>query len=107
MLADMNRLMTLLLLGLGGWGLTGCDPERRKKCEWYLVPDPERKGQVDEGMIPVCARNYISNKQDCRLQTTLKYAKKLHKKTFRYVDLKVENYGLPRTIKEITLCKED
>ena len=84
--------------------LFACDPERRKECEWVLVPDKSRIDKVDEGFIPVCARNYVSQKQDCRLQTKLDYAKKVHKKTFRYTELVVVDYGKPRTIKEITFC---
>lgn len=85
--------------------ISSCDPEHKKKCEWYLVPDTDRIGQVDEKYIPVCARNFIINKQDCRLQTTLEFAKKVHKRKFRYVDLKVKDYGLPRTIEYIEFCE--
>ena len=85
---------SLLLIFLGA-----CDPERRNECEWYLEPDPSRIGKTDGDLIPVCARNFVSNKQDCRLQTTLDYAKKVHKMTFRYNELVVVDYGKPRTIK--------
>lgn len=86
--------------------LLGCDPEHKKKCEWYLVPDtdPARAGKVGEGYIPVCARNYETNKQDCRLQTTLKFAEKVYQRKFKYIDLKVKNVGIPRTIDEIEMC---
>ncbi|MBF0440797.1 MAG: hypothetical protein HQK54_02720 [Oligoflexales bacterium] len=86
--------------------LTGCDPEHRKKCEWYLEPDPQRAGKVDKEYIPVCARNYVTNKQDCRLQTTLEYAKKVSLMKFRYTDLSVEHLGNPRTITQIKFCDE-
>ena len=86
---------------------TGCDPERRTKCEWYLTADPSRIGKTDHGLIPVCARNYVANKQDCRLQTNLDYAKKNHLRAFKYDDLKVVDYGKPRTIKEITFCEPE
>ena len=84
-----------------------CDPERKSQCEWYLVPDETRIGKTDKGYIPVCARNYVSVKQDCRLQTTLQFAKKVHEKTFKYVELTVEDYGNPRTIKEIKFCSSN
>ncbi len=84
---------------------SGCDKERRDKCEWYLVPDESRLGKTDVEYIPVCARNYVSNKQDCRLQTTLKFAEKVYKLKFRYIDLKVSDFGKPRTIKEIKFCE--
>lgn len=84
----------------------GCDPEGRKDCQWYLVPDTSRIGQTAPDLIPVCARNFETNKQDCRLQTSLAYAKKVEKMRFRYIDLKVKNSGTPRTISEITFCKQ-
>lgn len=85
-------------------GLSACDPERKKQCEWYLMPNTSKKARVDEGFISVCARNLIANKEDCRLQTTLSFAKKVYGKTFRYVDLKVKSFGIPRTIQEMTFC---
>ncbi|MBQ46267.1 MAG: hypothetical protein CMP10_02005 [Zetaproteobacteria bacterium] len=83
----------------------GCDPERREKCEWYLMPDKERRGQTEENMIPVCARNLKSSKEDCRLQTTLKFAEHAWNRKFRYIDLKVESYGNPRSISQIEFCE--
>lgn len=84
--------------------LTACDPEHKEKCEWYLVPDVERIGQADEGYIPVCARNYVVNKQDCRLQTTQPFAEKVYQRRFRYTDLRIKNYRAPRTVEEIRFC---
>ena len=83
---------------------TGCDPERKNACEWYLMPNVVRQTRVDEGYIPVCARNLKIGKEDCRLQTTLKFATKVHQRPFRYVDMKVKTYGLPRTIDSIKFC---
>lgn len=93
--------------------LFSCDLDHKKKCEWYLVPDEDRvkdgsmDESIDEGFIPVCARNYKSRKQDCRLQTTLEYAQSHYKQLFRYVDLKVKNPGIPRTVEQIDFdrCK--
>ncbi len=84
---------------------TGCDPDHKKKCEWYLVPDKDRIGKVDKGMIPLCARNFVVNKQDCRLQSPLKFAEEHYQKKFRYVDMKVDGPGLPRTVEKITHCE--
>lgn len=86
--------------------VAACDPDHKKKCEWYLVPDTDRAGKSDPGFIPVCARNYVANKQDCRLQTKLSFAKKVYNMTFRYTDLKVQDFGLPRTIDSITFCSK-
>lgn len=86
-------------------GLT-CDHDRKNQCEWYLMPDIDRVGQADEGFIPVCARNFVNNKQDCRLQTTEKFAREHYNKPFRYEDMKVKNLGIPRTIETITFCSK-
>lgn len=98
----MRFLLSLMLIP----ALFGCDPNHINKCEWYIVPDVDRLGQVDEGMIPVCARNFVVNKQDCRLQTTLPFAEKIYKKKFRYVDLKTKSASRPRTIDEIRFCED-
>ena len=98
----VKKIFFLHLLFLS---LLGCDPERKKKCEWYLVPDLDRTGTIDPGYIPVCARNYIVNKQDCRLQATLEFARDAYNKKFRLVDLKVKSPGIPRTVTTIDFSK--
>ncbi len=82
-----------------------CDPEHKKKCEWYLMPDTVRIGQVQEGFIPVCARNLVVNKEDCRLQSTLDFAKSAYNKKFRYSEMKVKSLAIPRTIDAIKFCE--
>lgn len=91
-------LLPLLLLSLG------CDPEHRRACEWYLMPNVVRQIGVEEGYVPVCARNLKVQKEDCRLQTTLSFAKKVQGRPFRYSDMKVKDFGLPRTIDTIKFC---
>ena len=82
-----------------------CDPEGRKVCAWVLEPDPERMDKVQQGFVPVCARNRETNKEDCRLQATLDQAKEFEGKKFRYVDLLVESPALPRTIVSCKFCE--
>ncbi len=93
-----------LLLGGILWFISACDPEGRKNCDWVLEPEPKLIGTTDAGYIPVCARNRHTNKEDCRLQTTLEYAEKVYGRKFRYIDLRVEKLGLPRTISTIKFC---
>lgn len=85
--------------------MSACDPEGKKKCDWVLEPEPTLKETTDEGYIPVCARNRTTQKQDCRLQTNMDYAKQAYGKKFRYVDLKIKGPGLPRTIESIKFCE--
>lgn len=110
-------LVSVLLLAVMTSVIAACDPEGKRECAWVLEADMDRFKQqsttdkrstrvpLHPGFIPVCARNRVTMKQDCRLQTTLAYAKKHSGKTFRYVDLKVVDYGLPRTIRSITFCR--
>lgn len=88
-----------------------CDLDHKKKCEWKLIPDIDRKedDSIDEGYIPVCARNFITKKQDCRMQATLEYAQESYGKLFRYVDIKIKSVALPRTVESINFdrCREE
>lgn len=94
-------VLFLLTLSLG----TSCDPEGKKECAWVLEPEPDLIKKVEEGFIPVCARNRKTMKQDCRLQTTLEKAKHYYGKTFRYSEMTVESVALPRTIRRIKFCR--
>ncbi|MBC7531673.1 MAG: hypothetical protein H7318_08855 [Oligoflexus sp.] len=82
-----------------------CDPSRKEKCEWYLVPEPAQIDLVPEGWVSLCARNYVSNIQRCYLKATLDYAKALNGKTFRMTSLKIEEEGtFPREVLSIKAC---
>ena len=85
----------------------GCDPERKKKCEWFLEPEPELKGTVTKaGFIPVCARNFTNNKQYCRLQASMDFAKAVYGKKFKFVDMKIDSSGrFPKTVLDIKTCQ--
>ena len=85
--------------------LIGCDPEGKKQCAWFLEPEPSKENFATRGHIPVCARNRTTMKQDCRLQTTLDFAKQVYGKKFRYHDLKVHSVEIPRTVTSLTLCE--
>ncbi len=86
--------------------ILGCDPEGKKKCDWVLEPEPSLIGKTDDGYIPVCARNRKTQKQDCRMQATMEYAKESLGRKFRYIDIRTENAGLPRTITTIKFCED-
>jgi hypothetical protein len=99
----ISWLKLLPLVGIA-FLLSACDPDGKKKCEWVLEPEVNLRGTTDPGFIPVCARNRTTQKEDCRLQTTLEYAQKIYGRKFRYVDLRVESPGLPRTVAGIKFC---
>jgi len=105
----MIRSSTLVLVGLVAGlvvGLSGCDWNHTKKCEWYLMPDPDRIGKSDEGYIPVCARNLVINKENCYLQATLSLTREYYGKKFRMVDVEIDRSGqFPRTVTSIKTCE--
>ena len=101
----MNRILLLVIAAASLSVFLGCDPERKKKCEWYLMPEPSLKGTTTEGYIPVCARNLTNNKQYCRLQASLDFSKKYYQKKFRFVDMKIDESGrFPKTVESIKTC---
>ncbi len=92
------------VIGLSCWGLWACDPDGKKQCAWVLEPEPKLIGTTDPSMVPVCARNRESQKEDCRMQSSLEFAEKVYGRKFRYVDLRVKSTGIPRTIATIRFC---
>ena len=84
--------------------LTSCDPEGRQQCQWTLEPEPKNIGKTAEGYIPVCARNRVTNKEDCRFQATLSFAEGAWTKKFRYVDIESDASQAPKIIRKIKYC---
>ena len=103
----MNSLLILLVLSMG---LVACDPYHKKQCEWVLTAEPEgikmmTETDVKNDWIPVCARNYVVDKQRCNLKVKLKMAQAVQDKAFRLVDMKVNDTGLyPKAIESIKTC---
>ena len=102
----MPRHLAKLVAALVLWTLVACDPEGKKECAWVLEAEPKLDGTVDQGYIPMCARNRASMKEDCRLQATMEFAKSVLNKKFRYVDMRIASPGLPRTITTIKFCDD-
>jgi len=102
----MNKHIFGIALILTMTTLTGCDSERLKKCEWYLVPEPNDMDKADPGMVAICARNFVSNKQRCRLQATLALAEESFNKKVRFSELEIDRSGkFPRTITSVKYCQ--
>jgi hypothetical protein len=95
------RLLTFIIFA----GTIGCDPEGKNNCDWTLEPEPKNLGMAQDGMIPLCARNRVTIKQDCRLQAPMEFAKQAYGKKFRYSDMVVKSFGIPRTIATIKFCE--
>jgi hypothetical protein len=80
----------------------GCDPHNKKKCEWYLMPEPSLIGKSSPGFIPVCARNLTINKEYCRLEASMDLAKSVYGKKFRFDDMEIDKAGrFPKKVVKI------
>jgi hypothetical protein len=90
--------------------LAGCDLNHQQRCEWYLMPNPDPQwiSKVDEGFIPVCARNLVINRENCDLQATLEFAEVQYGKKFRYSDIELDTSGkFPRKVTGFKECSPD
>ena len=92
--------MAMLIVSIG----SGCDPLRKDKCEWYLVPEPEHKDLVKDGWVSICARNFVNNRQKCYLQATMADAKAIYGQKVIYSQLKIDKSEFPHTITNPTTC---
>jgi hypothetical protein len=84
--------------------IAGCDPEGRKECEWTLEPEQKLIGTTEEGLIPVCARNRKRNREDCRFQVSMEFAKGAWTRLFRYDDIDSDDSKAPKVIRSIKYC---
>ncbi len=100
-----NNYISILIILCSSAFNFACDPNRYKKCEWYLDPDNHNRYAVKEGQVPLCVRNYETRKQKCFIVADLSYAKKLQGKAFKYRDLELDR-SMPRKIKNLKLCEK-
>lgn len=84
--------------------LIGCDPQRKKKCEWYLVPEIEHKHLVEPGWVSLCARNFYLKKQKCYYSATLKSAEEIYGQAFTLTSLQFEDGTFPRKVVSFQPC---
>lgn len=84
--------------------LSSCDFYRKRKCEWYLVPEPDHLDRVEAGWVPLCARNYVVNKQRCNLKARFDFAQDVYGYPFRYSSLKIKGGPFPKEVESVTVC---
>ena len=103
--------MKVILLNLM-FLVSACDFNHFKECEWTLEPEVKNLHKINaeakaQSFVPVCARNRVTNKQNCNLKANLTYAKEVYGKMFVYNDMVVEKTGsFPRSVVEIKkFCK--
>ena len=99
-----NILITAISIFLISTTLSSCDMGRKKKCEWYMVPEPKHKSLVKPDWVSLCLRNYTSGKQVCFYQAHVDLAEKMDGVKFRFVDLKIEKGTRPRVISDVKTC---
>jgi len=95
--------LTLVALIIGA-SLTSCDFYRKKKCEWYMVPEPKHISLVKPDWVSLCIRNYTSEKQVCFYQAKVDFAEKMDGVKFRFVDMKIKEGTHPRVITDVKTC---
>lgn len=104
------KIAVIAVIGLLAVIVTGCDLSHQERCEWYLMPNPDPLwiAKVDEGYIPVCARNLVINRENCDLQATLEFAEGNYGKKFRYIDIEIDTSGkFPRKVSGISECSPE
>lgn len=77
---------------------TACDPWRKNKCEWYVVPDAKNQSLAKKDWVTLCVRNDKLGKQKCYFQTKYKTARSIRGKTFRYNSMVIDREAFPRKI---------
>jgi len=100
LMLSITRAMAVICL----FWVAGCDPDGRKDCDWVLEPEPNNTQEVEAGYIPVCARNRKTMKEDCRMQATLEFAKKVYGRKFRLSEVEYSNKTYPKTVVDLTYC---
>ncbi len=100
----MGKPVEKLIVLLSFVWVVGCDPDGRKDCDWVLEPEPNNVANVEPGFVPVCARNRKTMKEDCRMQATLEFAKKVYGRKFRLSEVEYSTKTYPKTISDLTYC---
>jgi hypothetical protein len=87
--------------------ITGCDPQRLKKCEWLIEPEVAHINTVAEGKVSLCIRNFVIGKQKCFIQADIDdYEKNFMSKTFRYADINLNADIFPRELLASKSCNQ-
>lgn len=83
--------------------LLACDPQRLKKCEWYLTPNPKANSLMKVGWVSLCVSNFTLGRQRCYFTAKPDFVEKLNARPFRYSTMEYTD-TFPREIKSITPC---
>ena len=84
--------------------LFGCDPQRLKKCEWYLTPNPSANKIMKVGWVSLCVSNFETGKQRCFFTAKPQFVEKMNGVPFKYSAMKYTD-TFPREIISLTPCR--
>ena len=85
---------------------SGCDPQRTKKCEWYLTPNEKGDAATTPGLVSLCLSNFKIKKKNCSFMAEMKLVEKFNGVPFRYVDVDYTS-SFPKKINNIGTCKPE
>ena len=99
-----NLTFKKITLAIFFWiALTGCDPLRLKKCEWYLIPNPEADKVTKEGWVSVCLANQKLKRQKCYYSALPELANRFNGVPFQYSEMEVRK-TFPKEITALKQC---
>lgn len=96
----IHHIMTVLLLAQL---LGACDPHRKTKCEWYLVPFPEGNHAMEEGWVSLCAANFKLGRQRCYFTAKPNFVEQVNGIPFRYSTMEYTD-TFPKRILKLETC---
>ena len=96
------QFRTSLLLTLC-WFSAACDPFRKSKCEWYLVPYPKANAVMEEGWVSLCVANFKLGRQRCYFTAKPDFVEKVNGIPFRYDSLRYTD-TFPKKIQSLQTC---
>lgn len=100
---NTSKLIGLFLLILAHL-FSGCDWFHKKKCEWYLIADPDKAILAKPGYASICIRNYVIGKQKCAMVIKLSEAEKVFEKKFKLSEAEINEDVFPKEITSIKPC---
>ena len=86
--------------------LSGCDLQRMKKCEWYIVPNPSANEVMEPGWVSLCVANFKLGKQRCYFTAKPDFVEKINGIPFTYASMKYTK-TFPRKILSVQTCKKE
>ncbi len=96
----LSSIAVIVWLGLA---LVACDPMRKKKCEWYLVPNPKANAVMEEGWVSLCVANFKLGRQRCYFTAKPEFVEKVNGVPFRYDSLRYTD-TFPKEIESLQTC---